>query len=277
MLEMIFGSDKKLIRIFIIVYILASIIILVLIWVPFTEKAPSFATYKEYTDEEILSKSSGNYLNDISLQFMLGQKESIANIIDNGYLDYTQQSREDVISMLESKKLFDINTKFGKVEVKQDGDLTVYSFDIINGDNNVGLNLIETFPFQYTLAFDSYVKYDKSNYIYKIDGIKFNIKSVYKHQKYIVYDIEITNEDNSYIILNTSAVKDIYASAEDDSIYNIVNPIVLSNDGRINKGSVIRFKINFEIPFPIQSTIEKLTFSDVSIGDEKKNISITIK
>lgn len=276
MLEEVFDGNKKIIKLFLIIYILISIIILIFIWVPFNEKVPSFAIYNKYTEKDIISKVSERYINEITFQFMLGEKESISKNINVGYVNYRALTKEQIIQELEELNLFDINTTFGQVIAKGDGNVYTYTFDIINGSNKRKVNVIETKPYEYTLSFDNFVGYKKSNLVYTEEKIKFNLEEIYKDEYYIEFTMGITNLENDYIIFNTATSTDVYAVLSDGTKYNLVNPTNTDNGKKILKAGLIRRKFNFEIPFSIQSKVSKIVFSNVNVNSDIREIVIEL-
>ena len=93
--------NEKVMKAFLVVYIVCAIILLAMIWFPkVKDDTPDFAYYKKYTQEDVANKMSQYYTNDIFTKVILGEQLNIANYISKDYLEYYGLTKEDIATEL---------------------------------------------------------------------------------------------------------------------------------------------------------------------------------
>lgn len=272
-MENIDENNKKAIRAFLIVYILFAIVILCIIWIPnFTKTTPDFAHYKEYTQEDVATKMSDYYTNDIFTKIILGQQSDIADYISTDYLEYYETSKEEIKSVLND---FGINTKIGQVSVNVHGNDYIYSFDIVDGNNKLRLNVVETYPYKYSITLDDFVLYEKNSIMQSFDKLEISVQEVYQTMDFIEYTIDIKNAGYESLEVNLETVTDAYIVYGDGLNLSLSNPIKYDDETLSNNSSIIK-KIKFELPINMQSEISKIVFTNVVIDGTTKTITLDI-
>lgn len=267
------GKNKKALFIFLVVYIIIMLVVLGVIWWP--EKESRFKY--EYVDisakkEEIAQQ----YMNDIALLFKLEDTEVIKDKIDNTYVDFLGESKDKLIERLKAEGYFSLYANMKGMDVYTDGNTYVYSTTIYRNNNSRKLNIIETYPYEYTITFDDFYKYQKVNKTTKVENINFTINSIYNNLKYVEVDMKIQNLNDVYARFNFNNAVSVQAVLIDGKKYSAANLISTEDYTNIEKNTTINKKFVFEIPAQLQDGIEYIVFNNVKLEFSTINMKVNM-
>jgi len=156
------------------------------------------------------------------------------------------------------------------------GDVLVFSGMLICNENQRKINIIESEPYNYRITFDDFYKYKTISKKYEQEDITFEIKSVYNNFQYISYNMQITNNSNTYVGLNLSTNKGVILTLTDGMEYTIINSVNSEPNTKLSKKGSINKNIIFNIPLQVQNKVEKITFMNVKIDGAELNITLVL-
>lgn len=272
-----FQENRKLIFVFGVIYIIVIIVIIIYIWAPKekTTNLKDITKYEIVDDEAIQSKILSTYIDKIALQFMLEQKQEIEENISEDYIDYTKISKEKLIEELTKQGYFSFDTHINDITQYKLEDIYVYRGKLNNGTHSRNINIIETYPYQYTISFDDIYKYSEKVVTSKIEGIKFEILQSLNNINYVEYKIRITNIDNDNIKINLNNENSILIELNNGASTTVSYPKIGEEDYMdLSKGSSIVRTLMFRVPLQSQESIEKIVFKDVDMGQTEQDIEL---
>lgn len=264
-------NNKKLLIISLIVYIIMMIFVIIMIWVP---KEKDYGIFEKVDLNVKKQEVAQEYVNEIARMFKVSDKEGIRNLISTNYLEYTDKNIEDV--MTEIASYFSIQTFLKGVIVYEDTDTYIYTSTIYSGNNFRKINIIETYPYEYKIAFDDFYSYEQRDNIVTASGITFNVENEYRNLNFVEYDISIknTNDVNAYV--NIGSIAGVKIFLEDSTNYMLKNEASTEEYTTIKPGETIRTTLSFAVPAQLQNSIESLVFYNVKISPETRDIRVTL-
>ena len=269
----IFGNNKKHLLIALIAYVIVTLGIIVYIW------WPEQKDYLEYESVDITAKQqslSQSYIDEISLLFRTGDKQAIKDLISNDYTKYVDKSKDEIVSELEKNGFFSLYSEIRGVDLYVDGNTYVYTTTIYYENNSKKINIVETYPHNYTLVFDDFYKYDEINKSVTKQNIKFTIVDVYRNLKYIQMNVKIENQNSSYARFDFNSSSGVQAVLKDGKKYDFVNLVSTSNYEDVESNMTINKVFVFEVPAQLQNNIEYIVFNGVVMEFSTADLKIEI-
>ncbi len=269
-----FGKNKKMLVLLLIIYIIVMICVIAVIWWP---KEPGYAEYNEVDIDARKEELAQMYLNDLSFMFKTEDTEQVQNVISSDYVLFKDKDRISIISDLKNEGFFSLYTELRGMEIYTDGNTYVYTTTLYAPNNNTKkINIIETFPYQYSIAFDDFYKYLEPEKTITEGKLTFKVNSVYRNLKYVRYNVSITNDDETYALFNFNEGIGVKAVLEDGNSYLFTNAISAEQTTKLEPGTTITKEFIFEIPAQLQNGVEYLVFTNVKQSLSSSNIKVAI-
>ena len=267
------GRNRRNLIIAIIAYIVITLIILVIIWWP---KEKDYLKYESINMEDKQQELAQNYINDISIWFKIGEKEAIKEMISDEYVEYSGESKEEIIKELDDAGFFNLYSEVRGVDLYIDENTYVYTTTINYKNNSRDINIIETYPYKYKITFDDFYKYNVVNKSTINQGINFTVKDIYRNLKYIEINMTIENMNSSYIRLDFNSPTCVQAVLDDGKKYSLSNLVSTSDYTDVDVNTIITKNFVFEIPAQLQNHIEYIIFNGVILEFSTANIKVEI-
>lgn len=265
-------NDEKTYTIFMATFIVAMFVVLFIIWWP-NDSIEEFAKYTEMNLDEKYKKNGNEYISELMFYVRYGQPNSVLAKVSNEYLAYVQETKEDLRKDVFSKKI----RGFDGLTIRPYEQTIVYSTNIKYEDGSTRkMNLIETYPYNYSISFDDFMGYNALNIETVSNGVCCNILNAYYGENKRVYELSITNMENNRVSIDISNAKKIYLELENGEQYVLTNSVVTKNLENILKGTTVSRSFEFAIPFSIQSKIVRLVFRDVKVDGEIHDIRVNL-
>lgn len=139
----------------------------------------------------------------------------------------------------------------------------------------------------YKLNINNFIKKSTLNKSNSINNINITIKEVYIYMDYEIYNIEIKNDNNKKVLLDTKEkTNSIFVTDNNGNKYESYNYEISDVDLLVNPISTKNIKIKFSKAYNSNLQTDKLTFSDIVMdynqyseekeGDNIKKIKIEI-
>lgn len=272
-LSLDFVKNKKIILLLIVVYLLVIIGIIVSIWWP---DKKDYLEYEAVNIEQKQKELARDYIDNVSMLFRTGDKSAVKKLISNEYVNYIGKNSDKIIEELDSSGFFSLYSEVAGADLYVDGNTYVFTTTIHSGGKSKNINIIETDPYEYKLAFDDFYKYTKMSKVTNKQGIKFTVQDVYSNLKYIEMNISIENQNKSYARFDFNNPKCVQAVLTDGKTYSISNLVSTSQYIDIEPNTTINKNIMFQIPAQLQSGIDYIIFNGVTLEFSSVNIKVAV-
>lgn len=274
-IEEYFKENRKYIWLIGAVYLVVIAAILYFIWRPDPIKSNEIVKYNEKDYENLAKNAVTSYIQEIPFHLMLGTEFELEENISTDYLEYTDQTFESLMEDLKKDGYSSLDTHIKDLDTFILGDIYIYRGVLTSGSNTRSINIIEEYPYEYTISFDDFYKYLKPNKIYKVDGIEFkNVEQTNKLNS-ITYKLEITNTSNNYVKLLLDDETKIALKLTTGEIYYA--SMLINNTSKVttlNKNSKTVKEMTFNVPLQLQEKLDKIIFKDVQSDGEEKDVEI---
>lgn len=244
------------------IYVIIVIAILVWIWWP--EKTYEVGTYEPYNESAVNSKMLEYYVNFLTSMKNYASEEAYQYYVDSSYLKYTGLTIQDIMNMLGSTDNMYVLDNYAIYD--NDGK-KIYSVLLPNDDEKLQVNIIEkTFPYNFYITFDTFVKYSDLSYCGSIRGAEVKIIDTYQTLSYIEYKLSVTNNEHDTLILDMTSADNFELELEDGSTatLNMIN--VLQDKVVVEKSQTEVVKLRFDVGIEKQNNIKELNISKISNG-----------
>ena len=276
-IEEYFRDNKKILKIVLIVYVIISIAIIYFIWRPKDNDVNPVVKYEEVDESKLNKNILKEYIDNIVFDFVLEQKEILKEIVNSKYLKYRNITADDLLSELEESGFFVSNTSIKDIEKYEIDDTYVYRGILTNGTNERYINVIEEYPYDYSITFDSFFNSSSQRKEINKSKIKFEIIETINLVSNIEYKIKITNVGNENVTFNFNDNKKISILLEDNQEYIAEYPLgAMYNETNLTKGSSITIDVLFRVPLQNHEKVDSINFKDVRLDVVKDDIIIDL-
>lgn len=269
----IIQENLKYIVVFGIIYVITTIIILTIIWMP-EKEAPEHAKYIEVNDKEVDAKASKLYIDKLIEMYEFKDSGSLYRVLDRSYKEYTRQYTQDIKKEVE--KLDVTKIKVESVEKHYIKNTVIYSSEISFGKDKRSINIIENYPGDFTYTLGTFYKYIYKSKNYSKDGVGFFIKNIYQDLKYLEINLEVYNNSKESIIVKMESPTDVMLVLNDGKTISMNNLSIAKKDEMIKVGSKLKKQLIFNIPIGVQGQIEKIKFNNIIINNSQKALEFKI-
>ncbi|MBR5228134.1 MAG: hypothetical protein IKV94_05825 [Clostridia bacterium] len=263
-------SDRKTFIIMAIIYIIVVVFVLFLIWTP--KSGEELATYEKVDLTKKNEEMAEYYFASIIDMGLYGSKSTFESIIDKNYLYYIGLETDE---LFENFRVNGVYPKITGTTIKNVGDTIVYSGIYSAGSGSVNVNIIERAPYDYTLTLDTFYDYSSFKRTGSNDGIVVTLSDEYNDFKYIRYNVEIENTSEQAIEIDLSKLADTYLTLGNSATVKLSSSSITSTI-KLEKDDSIVTSLAFELDVSNQQDIDKLTFSNIKIGDSTTNVDVNI-
>ena len=275
-IEEYFKDNKKLIYIMGALYIVAMVFVIYFIWKP-ESNDNAMVKYTPVDDKKLQEKIVNEYAQNIAFNFVLGESNVIKEMLNPGYLAYRKISSDNMIDELTKKGFFSLDTQIKDIKQYILGDVYVYKGILTNNKRDMEINIIETYPYEYTIAFDDFYKYSEISEVFEAEGIKFDIKERTYGTTHVDFKIKITNTDNKYAIFNLNKASLVVLGLENGTEYEAsmsVQDVEKKTDLNINSSEIL--DVMFRVPLQNHEKIAYIKFKNVQFDGMEDDIIVNI-
>lgn len=279
---MINENEKKYIYIAFGIIGIILIIVLYFIWSPMFTGNSSFSkeitSMSVYTDNEYLEESSEKYKYIVKNIINIEKNSDYKEYLNDEYLNKYNITKDNAFEFLKNSNLLthvSNTTVIYPCGVKQDSKMYVFSYKyIVNGNENM-IHIIEDYYGNYTISFeqDEFPIINKDGFLVENNGLIFRINVFSSYEDTLILNFEVENStteeftfkfnslDASNLIYNGANIGYLSTAIVGDETSNIIS----------KPGSVISFKLSYNIPLENQCDITEIDFNDVlrNSGEEQ--------
>ncbi len=251
--------------------------------VTYTEKETNISEINKYStniQDSSNEKVSNNYFDEVTELLRAENYDKLYDKINKKYLDSQGFNKDSLYEYLTNKHLIGSNTDaiemLSMEKCEQEDDVIIYRIKYKLKFYIGYINLIETFPYEYTIDFsqDTIPTVKEHIYVRTSNGIKFEITEKYRREDSITYSVKITNNNDEQVEFNFNTIANIGLIIGSSEEIKQTSAALSSKKTPLTKDSYIVKNMNFPINMQYQKDISGMIFHDVKIGNNTQNIVI---
>ncbi len=272
---------------FVIVYIILAIIILVIIWYPKNQN--NFSGEMEYTNVTDGEKRCQDlYLSQIRFYLKDQNSDELIKKLDKSFMENNNLNENNYKEFLLNNNIIGKNPILKESSFSKQGD-NVYVYRIkyyLNGYQRF-VNVIETYPYQFTISFEQdslpLINNSSNETTTKasvknnnIDNVKYQVSKTSVRDNGVTYTLTITNNSDKNIEFNFDNITNVSVILNNGKSANLGAAVISSDEDVLTPGSSLKKELFFAVSSSDQDKITSIRIQNVKIGDEKKTISINL-
>lgn len=272
---------------FVIVYIILAIIILVIIWYPKNQN--NFSGEMEYTNVTDGEKRCQDlYLSQIRFYLKDQNSDELIKKLDKSFMENNNLNENNYKEFLLNNNIIGKNPILKESSFSKQGD-NVYVYRIkyyLNGYQRF-VNVIETYPYQFTISFEQdslpLINNSSNETTTKasvknnnIDNVKYQVSKTSVRDNGVTYTLTITNNSDKNIEFNFDNITNVSVILNNGKSANLGAAVISSDEDVLTPGSSLKKELFFAVSSSDQDKITSIRIQNVKIGDKKKTISINL-
>ncbi len=236
--------------------------------------------YNVNSEQDSKTAISNGYFDDMNRLLRTDNYDELFAKVDQGYLTSQGFNKDSLYNYLVSKHL--IGTSDDNIEMlsmesgKQENDTTIYRIKYKMKFYIGYVNLIETFPYEYTISFlqDTIPTAIEHSYIRTVNGLKFEITEKTRRDSSITYRVQITNNNDDKVTFNFNTIANVGLLVGNDGEIKQTSTALSASTNELTKDSYLVRNMYFPINMQYQNDISGMVFYNVKIGNEKQDLVV---
>ena len=283
---------------FIVVYAILAIIVLLFIWWP-KDKLNNVNGNFKYSDVDEEQMAIDIYKTELTPLLSKKNMDKLYEKLNYNYMAQNNITKDNYKSFLETCNYISDSVNIIECSVSRQGnDIYIYKFKYSSNNEIHYVNLIESFPYEYSLSFeqDTIPIVDNTSSISNIennskseetsnnsntktsviDDIVYEIKVNTIRDNGISYTLKITNNSDKNAEYNFDNITNVSAIMSDGKIANMVGTVISSEEDIVTPNGSLEKDLFFAISSQDQYKIKTIRILNAKIGEEKKTINISM-
>ena len=283
---------------FIVVYAILAIIVLLFIWWP-KDKLNNLKGNFKYSDIDEEQMAIDIYKSELTPLLSKKNMDKLYEKLNYNYITQNSITKDNYKSFLETCNYISDSVNIIECSVsRQKNDIYIYKFKYSSNNEIHYVNLIESFPYEYSLSFEQDTipivdnTSSKSNTengskseetssnsnttISVIDDIVYEIKVNTIRDNGISYTLKITNNSDKNAEYNFDNITNVSAIMSDGKIANMGGTVISSDEDIVTPNGSLVKDLFFAISSQDQYKIKTIRILNAKIGEEKKTINISM-
>lgn len=276
-------EEKDLTRLYVLVAVIVTIVVLVvIIFIWFPKSGDSKDIYRYTVADDYKEQGYNAIYSSVRSLLYTSNVDSLYTKMDTSFLSEKGLNEQNFKNYMISNNLIGDSVTLKNYSVLEEGDTVIYRVNyIVSGDfgqkSNV-VNIIETYPYEYTLSFeqDSIPITSSNDKTIEDEGIRFEVKITERKNNQIKYSVKITNLYNTSVKFDFTNANNVYLKLSDGSVIKQTS-IITSDDNNVNleKDSYITKDFVFNVSLENQSNIKSLVFTSINVDENSKDVIIS--
>lgn len=281
---------------FIVVYAILAIIVLLFIWWP-KDKLNNVNGNFKYSDVDEEQMAIDIYKTELTPLLSKKNTDKLYEKLNYNYMAQNNITKDNYKSFLETCNYISDSVNIIECSVSRQGnDIYIYKFKYSSNNEIHYVNLIESFPYEYSLSFeqDTIPIVDNTSSISNIennskseetsnnsntktsviDDIVYEIKVNTIRDNGISYTLKITNNSDKNAEYNFDNITNVFAIMSDGKIANMGGTVISSEEDIVTPNGSLEKDLFFAISSQDQYKIKTIRILNAKIGEEKKTINI---
>lgn len=283
---------------FIVVYAILAIIVLLFIWWP-KDKLNNVNGNFKYSDVDEEQMAIDIYKTELTPLLSKKNMDKLYEKLNYNYMAQNNITKDNYKSFFETCNYISDSVNIIECSVSRQGnDIYIYKFKYSSNNEIHYVNLIESFPYEYSLSFeqDTIPIVDNTSSISNIennskseetsnnsntktsviDDIVYEIKVNTIRDNGISYTLKITNNSDKNAEYNFDNITNVSAIMSDGKIANMGGTVISSEEDIVTPNGSLEKDLFFAISSQDQYKIKTIRILNAKIGEEKKTINISM-
>lgn len=283
---------------FIVVYAILAIIVLLFIWWP-KDKLNNVNGNFKYSDVDEEQMAIDIYKTELTPLLSKKDMDKLYEKLNYNYMAQNSITKDNYKSFLETCNYISDSVNIIECSVSRQGNnIYIYKFKYSSNNEIHYVNLIESFPYEYSLSFeqDTIPIVDNTSSISNIennskseetsnnsntktsviDDIVYEIKVNTIRDNGISYTLKITNNSDKNAEYNFDNITNVSAIMSDGKIANMGGTVISSEEDIVTPNGSLEKDLFFAISSQDQYKIKTIRILNAKIGEEKKTINISM-
>lgn len=283
---------------FIVVYAILAIIVLLFIWWP-KDKLNNVNGNFKYSDVDEEQMAIDIYKTELTPLLSKKNMDKLYEKLNYNYMAQNNITKDNYKSFFETSNYISDSVNIIECSVSRQGnDIYIYKFKYSSNNEIHYVNLIESFPYEYSLSFEqdtipiventssisniennSKSEETSNNSNTKtsvIDDIVYEIKVNTIRDNGISYTLKITNNSDKNAEYNFDNITNVSAIMSDGKIANMGGTVISSEEDIVTPNGSLEKDLFFAISSQDQYKIKTIRILNAKIGEEKKTINISM-
>ena len=276
---------------FIVVYAILAIIVLLFIWWP-KDKLNNVNGNFKYSDVDEEQMAIDIYKTELTPLLSKKNMDKLYEKLNYNYMAQNSITKDNYKSFLETCNYISDSVNIIECSVSRQGnDIYIYKFKYSSNNEIHYVNLIESFPYEYSLSFeqDTIPIVDNTSSISNIennskseetsnnsntktsviDDIVYEIKVNTIRDNGISYTLKITNNSDKNAEYNFDNITNVSAIMSDGKIANMGGTVISSEEDIVTPNGSLEKDLFFAISSQDQYKIKTIRILNAKIGEEK--------
>lgn len=283
---------------FIVVYAILAIIVLLFIWWP-KDKLNNVNGNFKYSDVDEEQMAIDIYKTELTPLLSKKNMDKLYEKLNYNYMAQNNITKDNYKSFFETCNYISDSVNIIECSVSRQGnDIYIYKFKYSSNNEIHYVNLIESFPYEYSLSFeqDTIPIVENTSSISNIennskseetlnnsntktsviDDIVYEIKVNTIRDNGISYTLKITNNSDKNAEYNFDNITNVSAIMSDGKIANMGGTVISSEEDIVTPNGSLEKDLFFAISSQDQYKIKTIRILNAKIGEEKKTINISM-
>ena len=283
---------------FIVVYAILAIIVLLFIWWP-KDKLNNVNGNFKYSDVDEEQMAIDIYKTELTPLLSKKNMDKLYEKLNYNYMAQNSITKDNYKSFLETCNYISDSVNIIECSVSRQGnDIYIYKFKYSSNNEIHYVNLIESFPYEYSLSFeqDTIPIVENTSSISNIennskseetlnnsntktsviDDIVYEIKVNTIRDNGISYTLKITNNSDKNAEYNFDNITNVSAIMSDGKIANMGGTVISSEEDIVTPNGSLEKDLFFALSSQAQYKIKTIRILNAKIGEEKKTINISM-
>lgn len=265
---------------FIVVFAIASIIVLLLIWWPKgNTKSEKITKYTAITDGE--NKCLSIYMSELKYILNSDHCDELFKKVDPDFLQSNNLNKDNFEEYMNDMKLITKNPVFKDTNISKQLDGTyVYRIGYLTyGGLKKYVNVIETKPYEYTVSFeqDKLPVTNSNTSSITVDGVFYEVKISEIRENGITYKLTATNKGDKTVEYNFNNIDNVIITLDDKTKIKMGAAVISSEDDILTPNGTFNREFFFSIGSQYIEKINTLTLNSVIVDGKSNVVNINLK
>ncbi len=235
-------------------------------------------TTSSLEDNEV--ETASDYFSQVKELLVIGNYDELFEKVDTDYLTSEGFDKNSLYEYLIKNNLIgnssDEIVQLSIQTASQENNVTIYRIKYKMKYYIGYVNLIETFPYEYTISFlqDTIPTVVDHNYTRTVDGITFEITESARREESITYRVKITNNNEENVEFNFNTIANVGLVIDNSSVIKQTSTSLSSKKNELTKESYLVRNMYFPINMQYQNNITGMIFYNVKIGNNTNDLIV---
>ena len=260
-------------KLFILLYITAIIVIILVVWKPTIKK--NIEKYKKLDQKDVDTMASEKYINKYIGSISEKNIDYLYNKLSEEYIMYNHLTEEKFTDIFENE-IFSNDIKVSNVKKYDYNNSKIYRVAFRNNGKESTINIIEEEPNKWEWTMNDFYNFEITDYSVSIQDIEIKIDSVLQYMDKLEITCYVENNTDKIIDMNLQDIDSVMLQLENNEIVRVSNAQIDNSTSLVNPHTMSSRTFIFDIDITNQADINKIILDNIEINNEKTNAIINL-